>query len=261
MATTNSIVNALFIGSPWIRSEDDKSITGVAFKRFPKTFKAEGSVRDETPAATEDETVMMEFFNKKGIQANSVLYNRRIHRGKAPILQEIETLFKKNGTHYILSYSGHGCKNEDTAGAWSFQITENEYETITFQDIVDMWDDAKRGQRRRYLMIISDSCYSGQLVRQVHRMPRDDIYVQAACRATEECEWGTFTNRYVNASHTQNTAKTLVNTLFIDIPNLIIKAVHMKTELLCTPISSRYDPSAAGFGEIAFFDSFADMYT
>ena len=256
MATLCSVVSALFIGSPSTRSDKDKNVAGVTYKRLPKAPKHKESI-DETRFATRDKDMMMGFFKDRGIlpaNLRAVIYELQ-RKGKEPIVQEIEKFFAQPGTtHFILSYSGHGYEG---TGGWFFQVEgPKKGEQITLQDIVRMWDNAMTGnQGQRYLMIISDSCHSGELVKQVNEMPRHDIYIQAACRAKEQSEWTgtTFTSKFICAAHTGNTGKTLLNTLLFDIPRIFKALKYWRF----TPISSRYTPS--GFGGIAFFDSFADM--
>lgn len=244
-------VKALHISSPKCDRVIGELVPGVALKRLPKKLKAEGKV-DETPLAKEDETRMMKFYEERNIQAESVVYNKSKHGGKQPILEKIKAFFEEHGTHFILSYSGHGCEHtnecKDEAGAWAFQIQADKSEKITFQDIIHAWDDARSGQGPCGLMIISDSCYSGELVEQVNKLSRKNICVQASCRAKQTCTWGTFTKRFVKATHTGNTGKALVHMLTFDIPYMIMNMWQG-----FTPISSRYSPS--GFGEIVFFDS------
>lgn len=244
-------VKALHISSPKCDRVRGELVPGVALKRLPKCLKAKRQV-DETQLAEADANAMRKFYDERCIQAESVMYRKSEHGGKQPILEKIKAYFGERGTHFILSYSGHGCKPakecKDEAGAWAFQTQTGKSERITFQDIIHAWDDARSDQGPRGLMIISDSCYSGGFVEQVNKLSRKNICVQASCRAKETCTWGTFTNRFVKATHTGNTAKTLLNMLTFDIPYMI-----MNFREGFTPISSRYSPS--DFGEIVFLDS------
>lgn len=250
-------VKALHISSPKNDRVEGELVPGVALKLLTKELKAEGSRVNEIRCAKADATRMMEFYAMRNIPAESVMYE---HGGKQVILEKIKIFFEESGTHFILSYSGHGCALTDgdnnKAGAWVFQTGTKRFEELTLQEITDAWDNARNGQGPRGLMIISDSCHSGELVKQVNSMPRKDICIQAACRAEQMSYWDTngsvFTTRFVNATHKESTGKSVLNMLTFDLQYMFTSKYKK-----FTPISSRYSPS--GFGEIVFFNSFAYM--
>lgn len=277
---TASVRYALHISSPW--NGDRSKCFDVKFKRMPKCSEVSKKV-DETAVAKKDEELMRGFFVKKGIQnITSLIYNAREHSGKEFVLQYIRQLFEHgDGTHFILSFTGHGLapraeKDKDDkdkvitipldpdhdVGAWTFEPRDPESEEtirITFRELLAVWDSARNGRGPRFLMIISDSCFAGEWVKQLNDTKRRDICIQAACRADQECEWDPegsegsfFIRKFVDSTHTENAVKAMFNKLFFDIPYLI-----QERKFKFIPMSSRYAPS--GFGQIRFFDSFAEM--
>ena len=221
--------------------------------------------------------------------------------GGADILKEIKWFFEQdNVTHFVLYYTGHGYKD----GSWCFSVKtiqsvptstgeersgacveavaraeansvqgESKWtDLVQYDDIIQLWDENKKG-RERYLMMILDCCYSGRWVRRVNGEPQDeiggkiiqkrhDVCIQASCLPNEICgitntqQCSSFTRAYIDACK-RNTFEKLVLSAadHMFVTNFISMWYSRPTGDAFTPLSSEHD-TFCGF---EFYNSLDEM--
>ena len=158
--------------------------------------------------------------------------------------------------------------------------TKQWYDVVTYDDIVRVWDENKKG-RQRCLMMILDCCHAGMWVQKVNGEPkpqsqvsavggeatagpgtnvkRSDICIQAACRPVEESKvaknqlYSVFTREFIAAQTRPNFEKFIFSLLDHGLVLNWVSTACFKTSF--TPICSEFAP----FGGIKFFNSFDDM--
>ena len=161
----------------------------------------------------------------------------------------------------------------------------NDY--VTFEKVIQLWDEKKKGERNRYLMMILDCCHAGRWVEMVDALTtgktgegaidqtnenvaengdgekRRDICIQAACRALENCtvarnqESSVFTRAFVAAQNTSFSEKVALSVIdHVFVLNIVSILRSRQVPRAYSPVSSQFAP----FGGIKFFDSFDDMY-
>ena len=161
--------------------------------------------------------------------------------------------------------------------------TKQWYDVVTYDDIVRVWDENKKG-RQRCLMMILDCCHAGMWVQKVNGEPKPqsqvsadvsvggeatagpgtnvkrlDICIQAACRPVEESKvaknqlYSVFTREFIAAQTRPNFEKFILSLLDHGLVLNWVSTACFKTSF--TPICSEFAP----FGGIKFFNSFDDM--
>lgn len=123
--------------------------------------------------------------------------SREVNRKKG--MEKIQEAFEsRKHEDVIIYYSGHGMGGEkgDTHGAWCF------YDGIIRpKDVILSWRVAnyRHPMKGRKLLIISDSCFSGQWVDDAKHYKT--IYVQAACKpdqkSSDTAKGGLFTQTWI----------------------------------------------------------------
>ena len=177
-----------------------------------------------------------------------------------------------------------------TTSISSYDIIENVppkparkfYDFVTFKDIVEAWDEMKRGREDKRLVMILDCCHSGKWVHKVNGeldawaeedaeeassratefRNRRDISIQAACRPSEASTvaqsqlCSIFTKSFVAAQNRGLTERFLLTAFdHLLVLNVVSIAASPVGDVF-TPLSSAH----AAFGGIQFFDSFDDMH-
>jgi|ERR1712232_633628 len=109
---------------------------------------------------------------------------------KKRVMKEIQEAFQDpNFKRVVIYYSGHGQKS---SGAWCF----DDGSRILPSDVFDLVPTSHR------LLLITDSCYSGEWV---DAAKGDNIYVQASCASDDvsydTASGGEFTKRFIKAAH------------------------------------------------------------
>ena len=146
---------------------------------------------------------------------------------------------------------------------------------VTFEEVIEKWEEKKEGRQNRYLMIILDCCHAGRWVEMIDDLNnrgetnggdrgtiRRDICIQAACRALERCnvasnqESSVFTRAFVAAQNTSFFKKLALSVLDHAFVLNVVSIFQSRQAGSCSPVSSQYAP----FGGIKFYDSFDDMY-
>lgn len=90
------------------------------------------------------------------------------------MLEEIRHFFSLPYEVHLLFPIFHGNKD----GLWQLSP---ESRRLTFHDVIQQWESAKRAGHARHLDIIADCCSSGVVVHDAARRGQRDIFVQSAC--------------------------------------------------------------------------------
>lgn len=159
------------------------------------------------------------------------------------------------------------------------QDTEEWNELVRYDEVIQLWDENKKG-RERHLMIILDCCFSGRWVRRVNGEPEDelanperrdsvqnlrkknDVCIQAACRPNEKCGvtdsqlCSTFTREFIDAMNRNLFEKLFISTVdHLLVGNFVSMWCSRPAGESFTPLSSDHTP----FPGFRFFNSFDDM--
>mmetsp|Transcript_63269 Transcript_63269/g.135984 ORF Transcript_63269/g.135984 Transcript_63269/m.135984 type:complete len:289 (+) Transcript_63269:95-961(+) len=119
------------------------------------------------------------------------------------VLSEMQDLFADDSIEVaVIYYSGNGAGAEEHSGDWCFKAAHRPL-FISWQQVIDLWDARPNCRRPAKLFLAMDSCHSGAWAQLAG--PRDDVCVQAACRASEKATQvaggGVFTQRWLAGLH------------------------------------------------------------
>jgi hypothetical protein len=156
--------------------------------------------------------------------------------------------------------------------------TEELNDFLTFEDVVEVWNEKKQGKGERYLMMILDCCHAGRWVQKINgetleeegenEQPaskfsnRRDICIQAACRPSEtsmvaDSQLGSvFTKAFVAAQSKSVFEKFILTVIDHFLVLNVVSIASSPVRRRFTPLSSEYAP----FGDFKFFDSFDEMH-
>ena len=148
---------------------------------------------------------------------------------------------------------------------------------VEYEEVLHLWDENKKG-RERFLMIIVDCSFSGWWVNKVNganndqndtsdatdqprNEKRNDVCIQASCRATEKCYLaGNLLSSMFTRAFYEAQVRAPLNEAQVRPPlkKMVLSAIKhlLPTRRPFTPVSSEHAP----FGGFLFFDSFEDMH-
>ena len=154
---------------------------------------------------------------------------------------------------------------------------ENWNDFVEYEEVLHLWDENKKG-RERFLMIIVDCSFSGWWVNKVNganndqndtsdatdqprNEKRNDVCIQASCRATEKCYLaGNLLSSMFTRAFYEAQVRAPLNEAQVRPPlkKMVLSAIKhlLPTRRPFTPVSSEHAP----FGGFLFFDSFEDMH-
>ena len=128
-----------------------------------------------------DLATMRQFFGRGQDVEELFSYNHVDAQGKEWLLDQLQQAFGRTDVHaFFLYYSGHGCAGD---GAW---YLGNET-SLAPVELFQLWEESPSGRSgESVLIIISDSCFSGQWVASAERARLTTVAVQSAATDDED---------------------------------------------------------------------------
>ena len=125
-----------------------------------------------------DIETMRQFFGRGQDISELFCYNDVDAQGKGWLLTKLSKAFaRKDVRAFFVFYSGHGCEG---SGAWYLGDG-----TLAPEELFQLWQNSSSGQSgESVLIIISDSCFSGQWVEVAKHKQLSTVAVQSA---TDQC--------------------------------------------------------------------------
>lgn len=154
-----------------------------------------------------DVAAVKKLFDKQGIKTFHSFCSETRNPTKSEIIQVISSLFEKGEDYSIIYYSGHG---ETKTGNWVFERqtfgTRCVLDIVTYEEVKNLWRNRQNKKDEQHLLIIMDSCFSGQWTKEQYFISKD-IIVQSSCFSDEQSydtpNGGVFTQWWVQREHNE----------------------------------------------------------
>ena len=124
---------------------------------------------DPLPGARYNAEKLSKFFRRANVPTGCV-YGRKLTLDRAK--EDINDFFSIHCDVHVLYGIFHGRQ-----GSWKL----SDGTTLGLAEILEQWDFAKELGTAQHLLIVSDSCESGNMVNEAALLGREDIAVQASC--------------------------------------------------------------------------------
>ena len=146
----------------------------------------------------QDANKMHNYFLQQSNLSKSDPFIQKSAQGREDVIKSLKQNFTMGDSDIIfLYYTGHGIKN---TGDWAI-ARANEgrgFDQITLDNVIKTWRSTKHNRNRDcHLVIIADSCYSGQWVAKIDKRRKSDdsnvladvqnISMLASCGPYETC--------------------------------------------------------------------------
>eukprot|EP00435_Cladocopium_sp_Y103_P030840 s2049_g7.t1 len=126
------------------------------------------------PGARYNAEKLSKFFRRANVPTGC-FYGARLTLDRAK--EDIKHFFSIESDLHILYGIFHG-----HAGSWKL----SDGRLLGLHDILEQWDLAKQQGTAQHLLIVSDSCESGHMVKEAELLGREDIAVQASCAGSND---------------------------------------------------------------------------
>lgn len=146
-----------------------KVMANQAPQRQALVLSCEVPGEDPLPGARYNAEKLSKFFRRASVPTGCV-YGRKLTLDRAK--EDINDFFSIHCDVHVLYGIFHGL-----SGSWKL----SDGTTLGLAEILEQWDFAKELGTAQHLLIVSDSCESGQIVNEAALLGREDIAVQASC--------------------------------------------------------------------------------